>query len=355
MYNKDLYGILGLDRNASESDIKKAYRKLAVKYHPDKFAKGNESEKKAAEEKFKEITEAYSVLSDPDKKRKYDMFGSADGGYEGPEFSPEDIFRDFMRDTGFGDFSGMTQREVSGTDKKVKINVSIEDIYAGGYKDVTYTVYRPCETCEGRGTKDDVDIRCPYCGGTGMISEEKRFSGMYMRNSHPCSHCGGTGYIIKNPCKDCHGTGLVEEKVTRKILIPNIDHIGYTYSVSMEGNSCHNNMGPNGDLYFMFAVKEDRNQKFAIDRRKVGDVLTYIDVPVIDCIAGKNTEIDFFKGEKIRVSIPKRTRDGQEIRIHGRGFKLSNGGCGDLVVKVRMTMPELSDEKINKIKEVIEG
>lgn len=361
--NKDLYTILGVSKDVSEKDLKSAYRKLAKTWHPDKFGDKPEKEKKEAEEKFKEITEAYNILSDKGKRQQYDMFGTVDGSTSGGRWSntnADDIFRDFMGGNPFGDFGsfggfGRTHHstENKGTDKKIRISVTLEDIYYGNMKDVTYEVERPCSTCGGSGSKSGSSATCPYCNGTGFITKVQHFMGGYSQQTSPCPHCGGTGTYVQDPCDDCHGTGVKNEKIQRGFKVPTIDKMGLTYKMALEGNSAHNNNGTNGDLYFTFALKEEPNSKFHIDETNYANICTDVEVSVIDCLTGCEKIVESLGNHRLKIKIPKGTMDGQTFSYNGYGFKLSNGSVGNLKVRVKMTMPKLSDEQIEKIKVIV--
>lgn len=354
MANKDLYGILGVDRNASEEEIKKAYKKLAIKYHPDRHTNDSENDKKIAEEKFKEISEAYSILSDSEKKQQYDMYGTVGDDFSSGGMNPEDIMAEFMRSHGFGhsNFGGGGNVYRQGADKKIRISVTLEDVFFERFKEVNYEVERPCDECSGRGSKNGKDVRCPYCGGTGVITEMKRWAGGMMQSSHPCPHCQGTGYYVEDPCTSCGGTGVKMETVSRGFKIPKIDKLAYTYKMEGEGHSCHNNRGSNGDLYFTYTIKEDPSSNFHLDETNPSNIITEINVSVFDCLIGCDKEIKTIDGKTLKVKIPKGTKDGTCFNFIGYGFKCSNGMVGKLIVKVKMEMPLLNEEQINKIKEV---
>lgn len=357
MTSKDLYGILGVNKNATDEEIKKAYRKLALKYHPDKWGDKSEAEQKQAEEKFKEVSEAYDILSDKEKRQNYDLFGTTDGNFSsgGSGMSAEDIMNEFMH-RGFGGF-GFNKTENlhrRGRDKKIKISVTIEDVFFERYKEVTYEVERSCSECGGRGSKSGKDVRCPYCGGTGRITKVQQWKNVINQESYICPHCQGTGYYIDDPCPKCGGTGVVVEKVTKGFRIPKIDKLGYTYKMEFEGNSCHNNRGTNGDLYFTYVIKEDPNSPFRIDERDYANIVTDIEVSVFDCLLGCEKIVKTVDGKAIKLRIPQGTKDGSEFTFSGHGFKLSNGMVGSLIAKVRMTMPNLSKKQISKIKEIID-
>lgn len=353
--DKDLYSILGVNKDASEKEIKSAFRKLALKYHPDKWVDKTEKERKDAEEKFKEITEANNILSDKDKRQQYDMFGVTDGNYGGnwSSTSAEDIMREFMggRFGGFGRSEKMYRR---GGDKKIKISVSLEDIYFERVKDVTYEVERGCDQCGGNGSKSGTQTKCSYCGGSGFVTKTQRWMGGFSQQTSPCPHCQGTGHYVADPCPHCQGSGVILKKVKRGFKVPKIDEIGLTYKIMNEGNACHNNMGGNGDLYYMFALKESPNDIFYIDKSDYKNICTDVEVSVIDCLTGCEKIVKTIGGEKLTISIPQGTKDGYTFGFSGYGLRCSNGVTGKLIVKVKMTMPKLDNEQINKIKEIID-
>lgn len=355
--SKDLYSILGVNKNASYDEIKKSYKELARKYHPDKWTDKSEKERKEAEEKFKEVGEAYSVLSDKDKRQNYDMFGNTDGAsFSGgwSASSADDFFRNFMHNNGFG--FGATQRaNVRGKDKKIRISVTLEDIFFERFKNVTYEVERSCDECGGSGSSSGLNTKCPHCGGSGFITKTQRWAGGYSQQTSPCPHCNGTGYVVQDPCHHCNGTGVTLEKVTQNLQVPTIDKINLTYKMGLEGNACHNNMGTNGDLYFVFSLKEDANSKFHIDSNNYANICTNLDVSFIDCLTGCEKTIETVSGEKLTVKIPQGTKDGYTVAFSGYGFRLSNRTVGDLLVTVKMVMPKLSNEQISKIKEIVEN
>lgn len=359
--SKNYYKILGVDKNVGEDELKSKYKKLCLKFHPDRHAKDSEEDKKKAEESFKEVCEAYEVLSDPQKRQQYDMFGTVDGNFSsrGDGMTAEDIMREFMGG-GFGHFGGFGSRGFTnsatyrrGSDKKIRISVTLEDVYFERIKNVTYDVDRSCDICRGNGSADGSSSRCPHCGGTGMVTETQRWAGGIAQSTHPCPHCGGTGYAITNPCPHCGGTGVVTKKVSKGFKIPKIDRLNYTYKFESEGNACHNNAGTNGDLLFTFVLNEDPNSKFYVDEANIANIYTDIEVSVIDCLVGCEKEIKSVDGRTLKIKIPQGTKDGYSFAFNGYGFKTSNGIVGKLIAKVKMIMPKLTDKQISKIKEII--
>ena len=358
MANKDLYKILGLGKDANDKEIKKAYRKAAMKWHPDKWGYKSETEQKNAEEKFKEVTEAYEILSDKEKRSQYDLFGTTDfGGSNASNMNPDDIFAQFMSGSGFGGFGGFHQpreRVYCGTDKKIRIGVTLEDVFFERLKTVSYDVERPCEECKGVGSLSGADTSCPYCHGTGFITQTHHISGGIVQNTQSCPHCQGTGRFVKDPCHKCNGSGVVSKKVEKSFKVPKIDRLQYTYQMVGEGNSCHNNRGNNGDLYFTFALKEDPNSKFRIDETNPSNIITGIKVSVIDCLTGCTADIKTIDGKTIKLTIPQGTKDGYEFTFNNYGLHLSNGMVGKLIVRVEMEMCKLTEKQIEKIRKIVE-
>lgn len=360
MTNKNLYDILGVSKNATDDEIKRAYRKLSIKWHPDKHMNESEEKQKDAEEKFKEVSYAYEILSNKEKRQQYDLFGTTDGSFSngGQGMNAEDIMNEFMRAHGFGGFGGFGGATQSqniyrrGADKKIKIKVTLEDIYFERFKEVAYEVERPCDECGGRGSVNGRDVRCPYCGGKGRIIETKQWDGGIFSTESTCPHCQGTGYFVEDPCTHCGGTGVVMEKVSRGFKVPKIDKLGCTFKMECEGHSCHNNRGTNGDLYFIFVLKNDPYSQFTIDHTNNANIRTTINVSALDCIVGCDKEVKTVDGKTLKFKIPQGTKDGCEFTFNGKGFKLSNGLVGKLIVKVNMVMPQLDEEDVQKINEI---
>ena len=357
MANKrDYYEVLGVDKNASAEDIKKAYRKMAVKYHPDKNP-GN----KEAEEKFKEAAEAYSVLSDADKKARYDQFGHAGVEGAGPDFSGgfgnlNDILNDLFGGAfgggfggGFGGFGGgfggqrggqRQQKVYRGRDIRVRVKLTLEEIAKGVEKEISIEKSVPCHECNGRGAKNSSDIKtCPACNGTGQVQRVvNTFLGQTVTYS-TCQQCGGEGKIISNPCRHCGGTGLVRERVTIKVKIPAGVEAGMQLTIQGEGHAAKNN-GINGDLLVVIEEQEHPNLK------RDGNNLYYTKVVSLpDAILGAEAEVPCLDGP-YKIKVDPGTQSGTVLKLRGKGLPTVNGygGTGDMYVKIAVWIPRKLDK-----------
>ena len=363
MAKRDYYEVLGVQKGASAEEIKKAYRKLAVKYHPDKNP-GN----KEAEEKFKEAAEAYSVLSDADKKARYDQFGHAGVEGAGPDFSGgfgnlNDILNDLFGG-GFGGFSGFgggfsgfgggfgggqrQQRVHRGRDIRVRVKLTLEEIAHGVEKEISIEKSVPCPDCGGRGAKNSSDIKtCPACNGTGQVQRVvNSFLGQTVTYS-TCQQCGGEGKIISNPCRTCNGSGLVRQRETIKVKIPAGVEAGMQLTIQGEGHAAKNN-GINGDL---LVVIEEQEHK---DLKREGNNLFYTKVISLpDAMLGAEVEVPCIDGA-YKIKVEPGTQSGTVVRLRGKGLPTVNGygGVGDMYVKLAVWIPK----RLNKEeKEIIES
>ena len=355
---KDFYEVLGVNKGASADEIKKAYRKMAVKYHPDK----NPGDK-AAEEKFKEAAEAYAVLSDPDKKARYDQFGHAGVEGAGPDFSGgfgnlNDILNDLFGG-GFGGFSGFggfgggrsqgpQQRVHRGRDIRVRVKLTLEEIAKGVQKEISIEKSVPCTECGGRGAKNAADVRtCPACNGTGQVQRVvNSFFGQTVTYS-TCQQCSGEGKVINNPCRSCGGTGLVRKRETIKVTIPPGVEAGMQLKVTGAGHAAKNN-GINGDL--LVVIEEQEHPEF----QREGNNLYHTHVISLpDAILGGEVEVQGLEGS-YKIKVEAGTQSGTVVRLKGKGLPGMNGygGHGDLYVKLAVWIPK----KLNKDeKAIIEG
>ena len=352
---RDYYEVLGLQKGASADDIKGAYRKAALKWHPDRWVSGTDAEKKTAEEKFKEASEAYSVLSDPDKRAKYDQFGFAGvDGAGAQDWSQgfgnlNDILNNLFGGAfggAFGGFSGFEgfgfggqqgPRTQRGRDIRTRVKVTLEEIANGCEKEVTIERNRPCPDCDGRGTKHASDVKsCPTCKGTGTIQTVTNTLFGRALNTSTCPHCQGTGKVVSNPCGRCKGTGLVRQKETVKVRIPAGVENGMQLTLRGEGHSAPQG-GVNGDL--LVIVEEQPHAQLKRD----GVNLFYTRViSVADAILGCEIQVPALDGAQ-RLKLDPGTQSGTVQRLRGKGLPAVNGygisGRGDLYVKILVWIP----------------
>lgn len=363
---RDYYEVLGLSKGASVDEIKSAYRKLALQWHPDKWVNGTDAEKKTAEEKFKEASEAYSVLSDPDKKAKYDQFGHAGvegetGGFDFSGFNLNDLLNNIFGGGfggfggGFGGFSGFggggqaQQRVYRGRDIRTRVRLTLEEIARGVEKEVTIERNEPCPDCGGKGAKNASDIQtCPDCHGTGQVQRvSSSFFGQTVTYS-TCPRCGGEGKIIKNPCRTCGGTGLVRKKATVKVTIPAGVEDGMQLSVRGAGHAAKNG-GVSGDL--LVVIEEIPHSQLKRD----GQNLFYTQIlSVMDAMLGTEVTVPCLDGS-YKIKVEPGTQSGSIVRLRGRGMPAVKGygsGTGDLYVKFLVWIPK----KLNRSeKEMLES
>ena len=356
MAKRDYYEVLGVDKSASADEIKKAYRKLAVKYHPDK----NPGDKEA-EEKFKEAAEAYSILSDPDKKARYDQFGHSGVDGAGPDFSGgfgnlNDILNDLFGGAfggGFGGFSGFgggfgggrggqrQQRVYRGRDIRVRVKLTLEEIAKGVEKEISIEKSVPCQECGGKGARNSSDIKtCTACGGTGQVQRVVNSLFGQTVTYSTCQQCGGEGKTISNPCRNCGGSGLTRKRETIKVKIPAGVEAGIQLSIQGQGHAAKNN-GINGDL--LVVIEEQEHPDF----KREGNNLFYTKVISLpDAILGAEVEIPFLDGPK-RIKVEAGTQSGTVIRLNGKGLPTVNGygGTGDLYVKIAVWIPKKLDRE----------
>ena len=337
---RDYYEVLGVEKNASDGEIKKAYRKLAMKYHPDQ----NPGDK-TAEEKFKEINEAYEVLSDADKKARYDQFGFAGvdpnfaagqgggfGGFEGFEgFDLGSIFGDFFGGGGRSQRRGGPTR---GQNLGVEISLTFEEAAFGCEKEITIGRVEPCSTCGGSGCKAGTKPEtCSKCGGRGTIRTQQNFMGMTMQSESPCPACGGKGKIIKEPCNVCKGKGKVRRNKTLKVQVPaGIDH-GQSFRLRGEGNSGTGG-GPSGDVIVTVSVKPH-----PLFQRDGANVLCEMPITFPQAALGAEIEVPTLDG-KVRYTIPEGTQTGTTFRLKGKGIPyVGYKNRGDQYVTVVVETP----------------
>ncbi len=341
MTQRDYYEILGVSRNASEGEIKTAFRRLARQYHPDV------SKEAGAEEKFKEINEAYSVLSDPEKRARYDRFGHAGlgdmGGAGGFNADISDIFEEIFGSFGFG-FGGRRQAANAprqGNDLRVDVRLSFEEAVFGVEKEVEFSRHERCSVCGGTGAAPGTSPKtCPTCHGQGQVRQIRQsFFGSVVQTS-TCPTCGGRGEIVETPCPSCHGSGLEQKRVKRKVKIPAGVDNGTQIRLSGEGEPGVNG-GPNGDVYLRIRVKPHE-----FFQRRGDDILLNLDINIAQAALGADIEIPTVGGKE-NLHIPPGTQPGKIFRLRGRGVPhLRGSGRGDEIVVVNVKIPtRLTEEQ----------
>ncbi len=362
---RDYYEVLGVNKSASADEIKSAFKKLALKWHPDRWVSGTDEEKKNAEEKFKEASEAYEVLSDPDKRAKYDQFGfngpsggfgdsGGFGGFSGG-FGGIDIndilnnlfgegfdFRSGESGGGFSGFSGFGrqstgQRVMRGRDIRTRVHLTLEEIAKGTTKEVPIKRYEQCPDCAGKGTQNASDIKtCPVCHGTGQEQRVMRSIFGQTVSYTTCSRCGGEGKIVSNPCRTCGGSGLVLKSVNVKVDIPAGVESGMQLTVRGAGHAAKAG-GINGDL--LVVIEEDPHPSLKRDGKNL--FCTKI-ISVTDAILGAETTVQCLDGN-YKVKIEPGTQSGTIVRLRGMGLPAVKGygsGVGDLYVKYLVWLPK---------------
>jgi molecular chaperone DnaJ len=341
----DLYNVLGVDRNATRDELKKAYRKLSKEYHPDINKDSN------AEEKFKEISSAYDVLSDNDKKSNYDRFGSTDGksssnpfgGGQGFGFGFDDIFSQFGDIFGSGQQfgGGQQRRQQKGTDLKIRLSLTIEEIINGCDKKVKYNKSESCKSCDGKGGSDATE--CNGCKGTGqrIILQNTPFG--QVRQAIHCNDCKGKGRKIVNKCNVCVGKGTVIKEELVDIKIPAGVSNGMQLTMQGYGNAVLD--GISGDLNIL--VDETREEYF---KRDGGSLIVEKEISVIDAIIGSNVSVRTPRGLE-HISITPGTEHGKVIRVSGKGVPDINLGLGDLFINIKVKIPSNINSEEKRILE----
>jgi len=344
MSRKDYYKILGVNKDASQEEIRKAYKKLALKYHPDR----NPGDKKA-EEKFKEAAEAYEVLGNKEKREEYDNphsdFDFRTSG--GPDFGGmgmEDILRHF----GFGgmDFDfGSPRREprnVKGTNIRITLKLTLEDAYNGVTKKIKYKRFEPCDHCGGSGKTDKTKEKiCRTCGGTGFIFSQTGFMSM----QQTCPICGGVGKQIENPCPHCQGHGIVQKVTETEIKLGKGLLDGMSVIIGGKGNFPPHGKGTVGDLIVQIQIVD--YGKYEVD----GNNLYFpIELNVIDAILGCDVNVKAVDGRELTAKIPNGTSDGHKLRFRGYGIpKYGTNSCGDMIGIVKIKIPSKVTDEEKKI------
>ena len=355
---RDYYEVLGVNKNATDDELKKAYRKLAKKYHPD----ANPDNKKEAEAKFKEVNEAYETLSNPQKRKMYDQFGTADpqgfggaggpfggqGGYYSYNGSGFDGFGDFgdlgdifssIFGGGFGggrNSSAKRNGPRKGADLNVRMEITFEQAFLGVEKEIVVTRDEECQKCHGTGAKPGTSpIKCPTCNGTGQVTQVQNTILGQMQTTRTCTSCHGTGEIINEPCDNCHGKGKVRKQPRIKVKIPAGIDDNQTVVLRGEGEPGTKG-GPKGDLYITVKIKRHN-----IFTRKGNQVLCEIPITITQATLGAELEIPMVDGTKEKYKIPEGTQTGTKFTIRNKGFKaINSNSAGDFVFTVTVQTPK---------------
>lgn len=339
MAKRDCYEILGIAKGASDDEIKRAYRKLAIQFHPDR----NQGDKEA-EEKFKEATEAYEILSSPEKRRIYDQYGyTGVNNAGGPTYDPN-AFRGFedLFGGGFGDFfgsffggggPGRGPGRNRGADLRYDITIDLKQANTGHKFTMTLSSLVECEVCHGKGTKDESSRKvCPTCQGSGQVQKTAGFFAV----ASTCPACHGEGYIVENPCSACTGRGVVKKQRELSVTIP--PGIGDGQNLRLEGRG---DVGPHGgtpgDLYIHIRVKPHEFLE-----RHHDDLYCLIPINIVTATLGGEILVSTLNDEKVKLKVPPGVQDGELLRLRGKGMSILNGGgrSGDMYVKIRVIVPK---------------
>lgn len=366
--NKNPYEVLGVARDASDADIKKAYHKLVMKYHPDR-----NPDNKDAEEKFKEVNNAFDILKDPQKRAAYDRFGDAafangngagagfgggnpfgNGGFHfnmGGGAGMEDILREAMRGFGFGDFGGGPQRgapQRGGRDLLDEVVIDLKDAFFGKTHTVNFSSNVQCEKCHGNGTADGKQAPvCSRCGGSGFIQTRQGFFAM----EAPCPECNGLGRKISKKCSQCDGSGTEHKQRTLEVKIPAGIEDGARLRLAGQGEAGANG-GPAGDFYLDVRIRPDKRFE-----RRGNDLIMRVDVPFTTLALGGEIEVQTIDDKKLSVKVPGGTQVGEKLRVRGHGMPSVRRAAsfGDLYIEVAIKIPtKLSDKQKKLLNEFAE-
>ena len=346
MAEKDFYEILGVSKNASDDEIKKSYRKLAMKYHPDR-----NKDDKTSEKKFKEVSAAYEILKDPEKKTAYDQYGhdafrqGGMGGAQGfGDFSAgfSDIFEEFFGG-GFGSSSN-SRGPTRGNDLRYNMSISLQEAFSGKKPKIKIPSYSKCDRCVGTGSADKAGpSTCSTCNGYGKVRSTQGFFSI----ERPCPTCGGQGSSIKNPCLKCNGIGQVKKQKTISVTIPEGVDNGTRIRISGEGEPGQRGAN-NGDLYIFVSVQKDK-----IFEREEENIFCSIPISITNAILGGEIDVPTIEGKKARLSIPSGTQSGTQFRLKGKGMSiLRQSRRGDMYVEANVEIPvNLTNKQKSILKE----
>ena len=343
---KDYYKILGVDKNATEDQLKKAFRKKSIEWHPDKWQDKSESEKKNAEEQFKKVAEAYECLKDPDKRAKYDQFGENwdkmnQGGFGGfdMDFDMSDIMGDF-----FGRRRNRNQGPIPGESVQMNYGIGINDIFNGLNKDIEIEVNVRCEHCNGTGGDSET---CSYCHGTGTISNTQHTPFGIITQQTTCPHCHGRGRIIKKKCSYCNGQGIIKKKRKIHLNIKPFTQNGYQMRFTGMGYESKDPNGLNGDLLINIVYNIDTS-KYVIQGNNVYEKLK---IPYYDCILGCTKKVKLPNNKEREITIKQFTTNGDQVSLFGEGL---NGGQYIFIIEPELPKRSLNSKINDKEKELLE-
>ncbi len=352
MNKKDYYEILGVSKNATDEEIKRAFRKLAKQYHPDV------NKEPGAEAKFKEIGEAYAVLSDPNKRRQYDQFGHSAfqnggagagfGGFDASDINLDDILNDFFGGafSGFG-FGGRSRGSQSssgssrGKDIRVVLNLTFEEAAFGCQKDIKVDLTQECSRCHGKGGFNEKT--CKTCGGSGRVLEQQQTIFGYMQTQKTCPNCKGAGKTYETTCDDCHGKGFIAKTKTLTVTIPEGVDEGFQLRLSGKGNAGLNG-GANGDIFIEFKIKEH-----PLFERDGADIYLEVPITITDAILGCKKEIPTLTGN-VYLEIKPGTQNYTKLKLKGKGIKTPNSfSRGNMYAVINIIMPTKLDRNQKRL------
>lgn len=363
MDNKGYYKLLEVPENATDEQIKANYRKLCLKWHPDRWINNTDEEKKTAEDKFKQINEAYSVLSDKEKRQAYDSGIDGDWQNQNPGgFNPFDIFKKhFGGKNPFSDFFGgwddagdfHSTPIPRGEDVDVDITLTMEEANSGVSKNISYEIHEKCKECNGTGLGKDGKIEtCPHCNGTGVYRATQRMGFTTVMTQTACPYCNGTGKTVKNPCKKCGGTGIGHETKTENIRMPVPVGIapGETLLIKEFGEYPAGGEGVRGDLRIHVSIDMPKGYTFM---NNMGGVQYNMEIPFYDALLGCEKEVVFPSGKRQKIKIGGNTKNGTVISHANEGMKLKDGRArSSFDIKVTYTIPtSLSKKQEDILKE----
>lgn len=357
---KNYYDILGVKEEEKKLSgesfnklIKKKWKSLSKKYHPDKYYTKSKEEQDEAEEKFKEVSEAYEILSDENKRREYDLFGTVGNHHNtNRDVDIDEMVRQMKESMRFREQMHVQK----GRTIKTKVNVTLEEIYKQSEISIKYNRHVPCEKCNGTGSKDGKVATCPHCNGIGRVRQQfgNPYQGGISFFETTCPYCQGEGQIISEPCHKCGGTGTEIKIEELKLKIPQGCCDGVYTVLEGAGDVVPNGNGINGDLVIYFHVVESPN--YTIDPNNPYDVIKNVELPILDCITGCDCEIIGLNGKKYKIKIQPNTLHNTKLRMGGLGLVDSYGNNGDMYVCIKSKMPkqpltESEKKLINELKQ----